>query len=202
MSQRRAAAARSFAPHVAAAIASTAGAAGPPVRPVPANRPVAQRAAQDASDMAELINASYSGEAESRNTQAVALYAGKKGILFTQREYGTFDEAIVEVEKKYGVKIDDRVIADQRDDEGVHAEMLAVSWWLQGHTTKPKFLGVSQGVCARCEAVLNLLGIPYEPSGGHYTSNWVHPYRHAGMVPKGKLAELPQKVTKKREYGW
>ena len=152
--------------------------------------------------MAEYINTSYSGEAESRNTQAVALYGGKKGTLFTQREYSSFDQAIVHVEKKYGIKIDDRVIADQKDDEGIHAEMLAVSWWLQGHTKKPTFLGVSQGVCARCEAVLTILGITYEPSGGHYTANWVHPYRHAGMTPKGKLAKLPQKVTKNKEYGW
>lgn len=202
VTQRRADATRDLAPHVAAAISGGAAPTGAPPRSPAGGPPILQRSEMSSAEMAKYINASYSGEAESRNTQAVALYGGKTGTLFTQREYRSFDSAIVEVETKYGITIDERVIGDQKDDEGVHAEMLAVSWWLQGKTEKPTFLAVSQGVCARCEAVLKALGIKYDPAGGHYTANWVHPYRHAGMEPKGALAKLPQKVTKGKEYGW
>ncbi len=131
------------------------------------------------------------------------MYDTATGTLFVQRESSAFDAAIEAVEKEYKITINERVIGDQKkEDEGIHAEMLAVSWWLLGKTTKPKFLWVSQGVCGRCEAVLNHLKIRYKPSGGHSTANWVHPYRHAGMTPTGALAKLPQKVTKNIDYSW
>lgn len=152
--------------------------------------------------IAEELNSAPSGGPDSRNTQAVVRTEDNQTIAFTQREYKAFDEAIESAEVSYGVKIDERVIADQKDDEGIHAEMLAVSWWLQGHIKKPKTIGVSQGICARCQAVLDALGITGTPKGGHYTKNWVHPYRHAGKNPPGSLKGLPQKVTKGKEYGW
>ncbi len=80
--------------------------------------------------------------------------------------------------------------------------MLAVSWWLLGNMGKPKLLGVSQGICARCQAVLDILGITAKPKVGNKTQNWVHPYRHAELDPPENLQKLPQKVTKGTEYGW
>ncbi len=123
-------------------------------------------------------------------------------LVFTQREYKAFDASIESAEVTYGVTIDERVIRDTKDDEGIHAEMLAVSWWLKGKIKKPVKIGVSQSICARCQAVLDLLDIKGESAGGQTTRNWVHPYRHAGMTPKGKLNAIPQKVTKGKEYAW
>jgi hypothetical protein len=159
---------------------------------------------KELSEVASLLNESHSGKKDSRNTQAVVVTSDDKVILFTQREYSSFDSAIEEAEESYQITIDDRVIGDSRkEDEGIHAEMLAISWWLQGNIKKPKSVGVSQGVCARCGAVLKYYKIPYEPEGGNKTQNWVHPHRHAGMTPpEGALQKIPQKVTKGREYFW
>jgi len=155
------------------------------------------------SAIAQSMNSSNSGYSESRNTQAVALTEDGKVVAFSQREYSAFDEAILSAEKKYGITIDTRVIGDnKKEDEGIHAEMLAVSWWLLGNIKKPKLLGVSQVICARCQAVLDILGITGKPTGGSTTQNWVHPYRHAGLDPSENLQKLPQKVTKGKEYGW
>jgi hypothetical protein len=169
-------------------------------------RAAIQRMSMDTDDLSSVavsLNQSHSGKKDSRNTQAVVVTGDNKVIVFTQREYKSFDDAIEEAEESYSITIDDRVIGDNpKEDEGIHAEMLAISWWLQGNIEKPKSIGVSQGVCARCMAVLDHYKIPYKPAGGAKTQNWVHPFRHAGQVPKGALKKIPQKVTKGKEYGW
>jgi len=157
---------------------------------------------EDLASAASDLNKSHSGKKDSRNTQAMVVTSDGLALVFTQREYNAFDDSIESAEVTYGVPIDERVIGDTKDDEGIHAEMLAVSWWLQGEIEKPVRIGVSQGICARCQAVLDLLDIKGEPAGGQTTRNWVHPYRHAGMTPKGKLKAIPQKVTRGKEYGW
>jgi hypothetical protein len=81
--------------------------------------------------------------------------------------------------------------------------MLAVSWYLQKKMPKPEQIGVSQGICARCQEVLDHYGIVGAPAGGQTTQNWVDPHRHANMDPPDNYpTNLPQKVTKGTEYPW
>ena len=167
-----------------------------------------QRSAMEIEDLEKIsvgLNESHSGKSDSRNVQATVVTEDDTVIVVSQREYSSFDEVIESAESEYNVTINDRVIGDGKNDEGIHAEMLAISWWLQGNIKKPKKIGVSQGICARCQAVLDHFDITSSPAGGHYTKNWVHPYRHAYMakakVPV-KLQKLPQKVTRGKEYSW
>ncbi|WP_437633913.1 hypothetical protein [Sorangium sp. So ce854] len=163
---------------------------------------------QELDDMAERLNLAIHGDGrfESRNVQAVVQTDDGTYIIFTQREYNAFDEAIQGIEARHGITIDDRVIGDNpREDENIHAEMLAVSWWLQGRIGDFNRIGVSRAVCARCAAVLAHYGIQHRPTDGAMTQNWVHPYRHADLDPDempAALRAIPQKVTKNREYGW
>jgi len=167
-----------------------------------------QRSVMEIEDLEQLsvdLNESHSGKKDSRNVQATVVTEDGNVIVFSQREYSSFDEVIESAETTYSVTINDRVIGDSKDDEGIHAEMLAVSWWLQGNIKKPKKIGVSQGICSRCQTVLDHFGITSSPAGGHKTRNWVHPYRHVGVVKSKvpvKLQSLPQKVTKGKEYSW
>ena len=167
-----------------------------------------QRSAMEVEDLEQVsvdLNKSHSGKKDSRNVQATVITADGSVIVFSQREYSSFDGVIESAEATYSVTINDRVIGDTKDDEGIHAEMLAISWWLQGNIKKPAKVGVSQGICARCQAVLDYFGITSGPAGGHYTKNWVHPYRHAYMAKSkvpAKLQKIPQKVTKGKEYSW
>ncbi|XXY54966.1 hypothetical protein WME91_27925 [Sorangium sp. So ce269] len=169
-------------------------------------RPASTR--QQLDGMAETLNLAIHGDGrlESRNVQAVVQTDDGTYIIFTQREYNAFDEAIEGIESRHRIKIDDRVIGDNpRDDENIHAEMLAVSWWLQGHIRAFNRIGVSRAVCARCAAVLAHYGIQHRPTDNAMTQNWVHPYRHADLDPDGMpgaLKALPQKVTKGKGYGW
>jgi hypothetical protein len=156
------------------------------------------------------LNQARTGQTDTRNTQAVSFGTGGSYTAYSQREYLVFDDAITELEQQHGVTIGERVIGDSPDDEGIHAEMLAVSEWLVGNQEKPLRLGVSQPVCARCQAILDILGIAYGNPGGQYTQNWVHPLRHAANARTvklsasvvAKLKQLPQKVTRGREYDW
>ncbi len=167
------------------------------------------------SDMADEVNQARSGEADSRNTQAVTRSNSGTFTVFTQREYNVFDETLTNLEQQHNITLDNRVIGDnRRDDEGIHAEMLAISQWLSGAISKPKLMGVSQPVCGRCAAVLDIFNIQYCPVGGQMTKNWVHPIRHAfghidhiphnspAYTARNALGALPQKVTNNREYGW
>jgi hypothetical protein len=175
----------------------------PHVRSAPQTIQRAKLSNSDAREIASALNSAHTGEAEKRNTQSIATYGKRQPMAFSQREYSAFDDAIEEAESTYGITIDERVIGDHKDDEGIHAEMLTVSCWLIGQTTKPKYIAASQGVCARCQAVLDALKIPCGPKGGQNTQNWVHPYRHAGLTPpEGPLTEIPQKVTRNKEYPW
>ncbi|WP_437306017.1 hypothetical protein [Sorangium sp. So ce388] len=169
-------------------------------------RPTSTR--QQLDGMAETLNLAIHGDGrlESRNVQAVVQTDDGTYIIFTQREYKAFDEAIEDIEGRHDITIDDRVIGDNpREDENIHAEMLAVSWWLQGHIPAFNRIGVSRAVCARCAAVLDHYGIQHRPTDNAMTQNWVHPYRHADLDPAGMpggLRALPQKVTKGKGYGW
>jgi hypothetical protein len=174
-------------------------------QPPPPPPPVGSTRAE-LDDMARRLNRSIheDGSEESRNVQAVVLTADGKYVVFTQREYNAFDDEIVALEKRYNVTIDERVIGDNpREDEGIHAEMLAVSWMLQNEIQGFNMIGVSRPPCARCAAVLDSLGIDHRVSDNAMTQNWVHPHRHADLPPpNGAMGNLPQKVTKNREYGW
>ncbi|WP_438006541.1 hypothetical protein WME89_49555 [Sorangium sp. So ce321] len=169
-------------------------------------RPTSTR--QQLDGMAETLNLAIHGDGrlESRNVQAVVQTDDGTYVIFTQREYRSFDEAIEGIEGRHRITIDDRIIGDNpREDENIHAEMLAVSWWLQGHIRAFNRIGVSRAVCARCAAVLAHYGIQHRPTDSAMTQNWVHPYRHADLDPSGMagpLRALPQKVTKGKEYGW
>jgi GNAT superfamily N-acetyltransferase len=191
----------------------------PAAVPAPHLRGVVQRAHGFTplvlSDMADHINQARTGLAESRNTQALTRSTSGTFMLFTQREYSAFDDAIMELENQHTIALDDRVIGDNRnEDEGIHSEMLAISQWLTGAISRPSLMGVSQPVCGRCAAVLDIFGIGYCPVGGQMTRNWVHPIRHAfgnfAQVPHGVLTatqvrdlrNLPQKVTNNRERNW
>ncbi|MGK3988318.1 hypothetical protein WME99_35075 [Sorangium sp. So ce136] len=169
-------------------------------------RPTSTR--QQLDGMAETLNLAIHGDGrlESRNVQAVVQTDDGTYVIFTQREYRSFDEAIEGIEGRHRITIDDRIIGDNpREDENIHAEMLAVSWWLQGHIRAFNRIGVSRAVCARCAAVLAHYGIQHRPTDNAMTQNWVHPYRHADLDPDGMpgaLKALPQKVTKGKGYGW
>ncbi|WP_437755234.1 hypothetical protein [Sorangium sp. So ce1389] len=169
-------------------------------------RPTSTR--QQLDGMAETLNLAIHGDGrlESRNVQAVVQTDDGTYVIFTQREYRSFDEAIEGIEGRHRITIDDRIIGDNpREDENIHAEMLAVSWWLQGQIGAFNRIGVSRAVCARCAAVLAHYGIQHRPTDSAMTQNWVHPYRHADLDPSGMpgpLRALPQKVTKGKGYGW
>ncbi|XYH97287.1 hypothetical protein ACMHYB_57610 [Sorangium sp. So ce1128] len=169
-------------------------------------RPTSTR--QQLDGMAETLNLAIHGDGrlESRNVQAVVQTDDGTYVIFTQREYRSFDEAIKGIEGRHRITIDERIIGDNpRNDQNIHAEMLAVSWWLQGHIRAFNRIGVSRAVCARCAAVLAHYGIQHRPTDSAMTQNWVHPYRHADLDPSGMpgpLRALPQKVTKGKGYGW
>jgi hypothetical protein len=147
--------------------------------------------AHDASAIALRVNSAPSGNPDSRHTQAI-VRTNSATRLFTQREYNAFDGAITQAEQDYGVQINERVIGDNpRVDEHIHAEMLAVSTWFTGGSSKPVVIGVSQTVCARCASVLDLLGIDHAPTDENAgnTRNWVHPLRHAEIYAYDNLPE-------------
>lgn len=150
-------------------------------------------------DFALEINQARTGKPESRNTQAVVEYGGGTHTLYTQRWYSQMEDTM---HSRTDIPVDTgAIVGDCKDDEGVHAEMLAISMWLQGETGKPVRMGVSKKVCGRCSEVLTHYGISHQ-SDGSLTQNWCHPHRHAGMTPPKKLKHLPQKVTKGKEYPW
>jgi hypothetical protein len=158
------------------------------------------------------------GKPDSRNTQALGRVDGDVE-MFTQRSYNTHEEQLDAIHTQTGgrVSVQTTHIADNKEDEGIHAEMLLVSEWLLGEIGRPSSVGASQPVCARCARVLTILGISHPQTDGHVTKNWVHPIRHAKYVDfndelsaRGLTSaefaslthDLPQKVTNKREYGW
>jgi len=158
--------------------------------------------------IAESLNCSITEDRspEPRSTQAVVQTEKGEYVMFTQREYNCFDDEIHAMDKKYRVWISERHIGDQSSgeeaDEGIHAEMLAISFWLQGRINRPTAIGVSKSICPRCWEVLKYYGVERREQMEDNTPNWVHPSRHAGQEPPEGLSHLPQKVTKNREYDW
>src|SRR5207253_508954 len=158
--------------------------------------------------LAEELNKAYNGEPMSQNVQAIVETTAGEYVVFVQREYKQYDEVLLDIATCTGKKIDQRVIGDQRDDESIHAEMLAVSWRIQRKIPGIRRIGISRPACSRCSAILRALGIPHR-SDHAVTQSWVHPCRHAGIgeiddfpllyLP---LRALPQKVYKSRETPW
>lgn len=197
---------RASAPGPAAGAATAGSGTGRPVS-------TCLQRSQTLSDIAKYINQSATGVADSRHTQAL-VRTNSADRLVTQREYSSFDDAILEMEETHDIVIKERIIGDTKDDEGIHAEMLAVSCWLDGETSKPTSIGISKPACWRCGKVLTALGIPYKPATDDLeTKNWVHPFRHAEaswqaidakitQKVRMQLLKLPQKVTKNKEYAW
>ncbi len=150
------------------------------------------RDAEYLNRLAEEFNKAHTGELETRHTQAVAVDEKHNIKLFTQRWMSSM--ADVALPDPIELRDEDIVIGDQaKIDENIHAEMLAISWYLQGKTGMLTQIGVSKPVCARCSVVLNYFKIPHQTDGA-LTKNWVSPWRHAEQYPpkalKGKIPEI------------
>lgn len=210
--------------HVAAAVAgrppgsASAGQAAqaklaPALRPASAVRPrVVQRMNDEFLDeegllpetseylnsVAQDFNRAYSGQLESRHTQAVTVDQDSNMFLFTQR----YMKEMGNVGLIDPLEIPDNscVIGDQKDDENIHAEMLAISWYLQGHAKLPVHMGISKPVCARCSVVLTHYRIAHY-SDGALTKNWTSPWRHANLDPPLALkGRIPEAVKRGKIY--
>lgn len=150
------------------------------------------------NSVAQDFNRAYSGQLESRHTQAVTVDQDSNMFLFTQRYMAEMGNvALVDP-----LEIPDNscVIGDQKDDENIHAEMLAISWYLQGHAKLPVHMGISKPVCARCSVVLTHYRIAHY-SDGALTKNWTSPWRHANLYPPLALkGRIPEAVKRGKIY--
>lgn len=161
---------------------------------------------EDLSDIAREHNKAATGELESRHTQAVALDKDGRMTFYTQRWLSPMGE--VKVPEGFDLEDKDYVIGDcRKNDENIHAEMLAISWYLQGKAERPVHIGVSKPVCARCSVVLNYFKIAHHTDKS-VTKNWTSPWRHAELYPpkalKGKIPEIVKssRVTEYSEDDW
>lgn len=155
---------------------------------------------EELCDMAKKFNMASrpDGKLESRHTQAVTLDEDMRIMMFTQRWLAPMGE--VGLPDPIEMKDEDYVIGDQRDDENIHAEMLAISWYLQGKAKLPQHMGVSKPVCARCSVVLQYFDIAHF-SDGTKTKNWTSPWRHANQHPPIALkGRIPEIVRRSKEY--
>ncbi|HWU90891.1 MAG TPA: DUF4157 domain-containing protein, partial [Kofleriaceae bacterium] len=154
--------------------------------------------AEDLNSLAEQFNMAYTGALESRHTQAITLDAKFNMKLFTQRWMSAMGG--VALPEPLDLKDADIVIGDQKLDENIHAEMLAISWYLQGKAERPVQIGVSKPVCARCSVVLSYFKIPHQTDGVK-TQNWTSPWRHAELYPpKALKGQIPEIVRKGKEH--
>lgn len=152
---------------------------------------------EDLSGFARDYNSAASGDLESRHTQAVALDAKGHMMMYTQRWLSPMGE--VPLPDVFDLEDKDHVIGDHWSDENIHAEMLAISWYLQGQAEKPVKIGVSKAVCARCSVVLSYFEIAHF-TDGTVTKNWTSPWRHAGKAPPLALkGKIPSIVKNKKE---
>lgn len=150
------------------------------------------------NSVAEDFNRAYSGSLESRHTQAVTVDQDSNMFLFTQRYMKEMGN--VSLFDPLEIPDDSCVIGDQKDDENIHAEMLAISWYLQGKAKLPVHMGISKPVCARCSVVLTHYGIAHR-SDGALTKNWTSPWRHAEKYPPLALkGRIPEAVKKGKTY--
>jgi OTT_1508-like deaminase len=149
---------------------------------------------EELNDMARQFNRAYTGNPESRHTQAVAMDEDDGMMMYTQRWMAKMGE--VSFADPIEFKDNEIVIGDQKNDENIHAEMLAISWYLQGKAGKPAHMGVNKPVCARCSVVLNYFNVAHY-SDGDITKNWTSPWRHANQHPpnalKGRIPEIVRK---------
>jgi nucleic acid/nucleotide deaminase of polymorphic system toxin len=157
---------------------------------------------EDLSEIAREHNKAATGELESRHTQAVTLDKDGRMMFYTQRWLSPMGE--VKVPEGFDLEDKDYVIGDcRKNDENIHAEMLAISWYLQGKAERPVHIGVSKPVCARCSVVLSYFKIAHHTDHA-VTKNWTSPWRHAELYPpkalKGKIPEIV-KSSRVTEYG-
>jgi hypothetical protein len=157
---------------------------------------------EDLSEIAREHNKAATGELESRHTQAVTLDKDGRMMFYTQRWLSPMGE--VKVPVGFDMEDKDYVIGDcRKNDENIHAEMLAISWYLQGKAERPVHIGVSKPVCARCSVVLSYFKIAHHTDHA-VTKNWTSPWRHAELYPpkalKGKIPEIV-KSSRVTEYG-
>ncbi len=149
---------------------------------------------EDLSGFAQQFNRAYTGEPETRHTQAVTLDGNDRMMMFTQRWMAKMEDVVLP--DPIELKDDDIWIGDQDNDENIHAEMLAISCYLTGDAERPTFMGVSKPVCARCSVVLNYFNIAHY-SDGSITKNWTSPWRHANQYPplalRGRIPEIVRK---------
>jgi len=149
---------------------------------------------EDLTGFAQQFNRAYTGQPESRHTQAVTVDENDRMMMFTQRWMSQMEDVVLP--DPIELKDNDIWIGDQEDDENIHAEMLAISCYLTGDAEMPKHMGVSKPVCARCSVVLNYFRIAHY-SDGSITKNWTSPWRHANQYPplalKGRIPEIVRK---------
>ena len=158
------------------------------------------RQAEELEEIARRFNMAATGLPETRHTQAVTIDEEARIMLFTQRYLTPM--ADVSLPDPIELEDDDYVIGDQRVDENIHSEMLAISRYLTGHSNLPQYIGVSQEICGRCSVVLTYFRIPHF-SDGHLTQNWVSPWRHANQHPPRALqGRIPEIVRKGRVYNY
>ena len=155
------------------------------------------QATEELTGFAQQFNMAYSGQLESRHTQAVTMDENDRMVMFTQRWMSKMDDVTLPDPIELGGE--DIVIGDNlKKDENIHAEMLAISWYLQGKHGKPQSMGVSQLVCARCSVVLKYFNIAlhrWPPD-----ENCLSAASRQRYPPKALQGKIPEKVKNNKEY--
>jgi OTT_1508-like deaminase len=154
---------------------------------------------EDLSEIAIDLNkaASPEGLQDGRHVQAVTLEEGGHMKVFTQKWATKMGDVIIP--DVFGMEDKDYVKRNKKDNH-LHAEMLAISSFLQGKAKLPEFIGVSKPVCARCSVVLDYFKIAHF-TDGNITDNWVSPWYHAKKnPPKALKGKIPKTVRDERVF--
>lgn len=154
---------------------------------------------EELSGIAQSLNkaASEDDQLDGRHVQAVTLDKGGRIMVFTQKWRTAMGD--VQVPQIFEPEDKDYVVRNKKDNH-LHAEMLAISSYLQGHAKLPQYIGVSKPVCARCSAVLTFFKIPHY-TDGDLTDSWISPWHHAKQKPPVALkGKIPKTVRKKRIF--
>jgi hypothetical protein len=121
--------------------------------------------------------------------------------LYAQRYYTSVDDNMGPILNTIGLPLDTGYTTPDYQDQGnIHAEMLAVSEWLRGNTSKPWTVGASRVVCLYCWRVLAHLDINIESEVSHEpTKNWVSPWYNVGQANPPTL-NIPRYRTNNHNY--
>jgi hypothetical protein len=133
-------------------------------------------------------------------TTAIVEYPDGKYEIFAQRGYEVTYQ-VGDLLERYGLPaVIDCTTPDSGDRKNIHAEMLAISEYLNGNRPHlPVRIGASRAVCAYCARVLNFLGVAIESPIGGLTANWNSPYQNAGLLTPAGLG-VPRSRTRGRDY--